>query len=432
MEKKIPFRLTAALGAYLVIEVLAFAAFWMATGGPFSFARVGARRVAARTGANQELSALRPNDSGGWTFEDSILHPYLGYARQPGDDTHFFGFRTVAARPGVADGPTIVVGITGGSVGQLFFDWATSHPRWEEDLRSVSGLEGASFEYVHLGLRGYKQPQQLLATAYYLSLGGRLDLLLNIDGFNEIGLGAELLDNGVSPLYPYHWLALTGAQLEPQVLRRLGKLASLRAKRGTYEAISRPLFWSPAVGLIWWQSDRRLEAKIANVERSFSVSEGAGALPYFRGGPPLPPDADFDRFIAQIWSRSSKQMQALAEGHEFSYFHFLQPNQYVPDSKPLSRAEEQILLPDLPSSRHVRSGYPLLIEEGERLREAGVSFHDITNVFRSEPATLYIDPCCHFNERGNELLAQEMVRRIRDELGSAEPAAAPIPREPAE
>ena len=40
--------------------------------------------------------------------------------------------------------------------------------------------------FVNLALFGYKQPQQLTTLAYLMSIGGQFDLVLNIDGFNEV------------------------------------------------------------------------------------------------------------------------------------------------------------------------------------------------------------------------------------------------------
>jgi len=36
---------------------------------------------------------------------------------------------------------------------------------------------------------GYKQPQQLLVLSYFLSIGQPFDMVMNIDGFNEVALG---------------------------------------------------------------------------------------------------------------------------------------------------------------------------------------------------------------------------------------------------
>ncbi|MGV2341075.1 MAG UNVERIFIED_CONTAM: hypothetical protein LVR18_46165 [Planctomycetaceae bacterium] len=46
---------------------------------------------------------------------------------------------------------------------------------------------------MRLALPGYKQPQQLMALNYVLSLGGEFDAVLNIDGFNDGAL--SILEN---------------------------------------------------------------------------------------------------------------------------------------------------------------------------------------------------------------------------------------------
>ena len=47
---------------------------------------------------------------------------------------------------------------------------------------------------------GWKQPQQLLALSWILALGGELDVLINVDGFNEVALdGVENAERGVFP-----------------------------------------------------------------------------------------------------------------------------------------------------------------------------------------------------------------------------------------
>ena len=61
------------------------------------------------------------------------------------------------------------------------------------------------------------------------------------------------------------------------------------------------------------------------------------------------------------------------------YFQFLQPNQYLPDSKPLSTEEQRIAYePDSPCRGVVEQGYPLLQAAGRNLRQAGVEFVDLS------------------------------------------------------
>lgn len=75
------------------------------------------------------------------------------------------------------------------------------------ELAKASGRE---IRLVDLGMGGYKQPQQLMTLVYLTSLGAEFDLVINIDGFNEVALPpTELVPRGVFPLYPRDWYIQT-------------------------------------------------------------------------------------------------------------------------------------------------------------------------------------------------------------------------------
>jgi hypothetical protein len=40
---------------------------------------------------------------------------------------------------------------------------------------------------LNFGSGGFRQPQQLLILTYFFLIGQRLDLVINLDGFNEVG-----------------------------------------------------------------------------------------------------------------------------------------------------------------------------------------------------------------------------------------------------
>ncbi|REJ74050.1 MAG: hypothetical protein DWQ36_09210 [Acidobacteria bacterium] len=398
--------------AYAIVELSSAATFWWAHGRGFSFAELAAARREARLGRPaDELTQVdgADRDPGGWTFEDSILHPYLGYARQPADEVQtFYGFPTTAEPASAAD-DVFVVGITGGSVGELFYRWATRERTWEEQLRRLPSLRDARIEYVHLGLRGYKQPQQLLATAYYLALGGRLDLLVALDGFNELSLAGELYESGVFPAYPYHWRALSAPQSDARGLRSLARVLGLREARSRWAGVAERLRFSVTAGTVWSLVDARLARQIA--AEASGAARQPGDFPYFRNGPAFAGDqAGFVDFATRLWTRSSTQLDALAQRHGFAYFHFLQPNLNVEGSKPLSLREQELLLPGSAHQRFAERGYPALREAGQELAGAGVHFVDLTQVFADVEQTLYMDGCCHFFDPGNEIVGREMVR----------------------
>ena len=61
----------------------------------------------------------------------------------------------------------------------------------------------------------------------------------------------------------------------------------------------------------------------------------------------------------------------------------------------------------------VALGYPRLRVAGKALQERGVAFLDASGVFRNVEETLYID-ACHFDARGNELLAQQIGEKLAE------------------
>jgi len=112
-------------------------------------------------------------------------------------------------------------------------------------------------------------------------------------------------------------------------------------------------------------------------------------------------------------------MRALCEANRVRFHHVLQPNQYVPGSKAFAPGERELAWrPGKPMRPHVEKGYPLLRDAGRELREAGVRFHDLTQVFAEVSDPVYIDDCCHFGQRGTELLADAIGQAIlADERG---------------
>ena len=105
----------------------------------------------------------------------------------------------------------------------------------------------------------------------------------------------------------------------------------------------------------------------------------------------------------------SQQLAHLCATNGFEYFHFLQPNQYVPGSKVL--APEEVRDAYRPASRTAKlvpEAYEDLRAAGQQLVAAGVRLHDLTGVYAEVEEAVYIDACCHVNGMGNVYMAREM------------------------
>jgi hypothetical protein len=109
-------------------------------------------------------------------------------------------------------------------------------------------------------------------------------------------------------------------------------------------------------------------------------------------------------------------MQSMLAARGVPYFHVLQPNQYF-TTRTFSAEEARVARSDAsPFRKAAQSGYPLLVAESETLTSR-VNFLNATGIFDRESAAVYIDDCCHYTLRGNQLLAGAIGRQILSSNG---------------
>lgn len=360
---------------------------------------------------------------------DEVYHPYVGFVRKPTEATKQqgrglgvtdFGYLDEGLPLRVRQPDQVIVAVVGGSVAEQFI--TRSSAALERELRKSPFFRGKKVVFVRLALSGYKQPQQFLTLSYLLSLGGEFDLLINLDGYNEVVL--PVLENepsGVFPAFPRVWQARRVETHDQAALRLVGRVVYLREQaRSRALFVNRPPWnWSPTVCLLWVSSHRALENSI-NEDLLAFTNEKASQREFAVSGPRLTFASEPDglRYCAALWRRSSWQMHQLCAANGIRYYHFLQPNQYLPGSKPqLSDAERRLAVqPGALGEAQVHAGYPLLIQQGAELSKRGVRFGDLTQIFASHPEPTYSDACCHLTDRGNDILAQRIGEFVRRDL----------------
>jgi len=368
------------------------------------------------------------------------FHPYLGYTGRPGahpwGDTlapyNDFGFFSISRRPYPFRGQVgdLVIGVAGGSVAEIFANRA--EPMLQAALDDLG--VGRRVVLIALGTGGYKQPQQLYAVEYALLAGFNFDLVLNLDGYNDVVLAAANADDGIHPLYPsgYHTAMLARLaqhRLDPAIIESLADTyRAYRAERTVLSWIGtwpyrRSVFLNALAAEYSAYSQRRIEAlQYAMVGQAL-----AGADDALRG-PPFHAE-DVYAAAADAWAASSRMLHAALRERGIPYVHVLQPNQYVEGSKPLTEHERATAYaPDYDWSRHARQGYPYLIRAGQALAAEGEPYYDLTMVFAGVNEDLYIDVCCHFNPRGNEILARAIAPAIARAVAPAAVSPTATPR----
>jgi hypothetical protein len=430
------FVLVAAVLVLAAVEGIGWLAWWRLEGRPYSWAQgagAAARAVALGAGG-AETTANRPEELPEYLFwmRDEILHPFLGYVQDPGrapgapfGSTDPWGFFAPSRRPPPGEDTEIILAVTGGSVATFFA--VTAGEELARLLEAAPAFAGRRVVVENWASPGYKQPQQLFTLSWFLALGRRPDVVINLDGFNDLVLGwAENARHGVYPFYPRSWHWRVRQVPEGATQEAIGRVAWARQRRaaaaGAFAAS--PLVRSALGSFLWRARDRRLAAALAAAEEALrqAAEDETASHDYLAQGPPLrsrelPPYLDE---AAELWRRSSEQMAALCASAGIPYFHFLQPNQYAPESKPMGR-EERLRAIGYPwAERIVPRGYALLREQGAELRARGVRFHDLHRAFAGVAEPLYIDACCHFDDRGNQILARAVAAAVAGELQAVE------------
>ena len=386
-----------------------------------SFSREGLKEeIATRYQNLQKENGKEDAEEEGGYLGSHILHPYLGFVKAPSKSINQFCF----------DGPDpitkksedqINICLMGGSVAMGVYDYSR-----EEITRKLqeSGLFGnKKIEIVLLALGGYKQPQQLMALNYFLALGAEYDIIINLDGFNEIVLPySDNLEFNVFSSYPRHWNFYSKKKLDSKVQLLLSKELGLSEKQKNLDKLFVEKHFNQSnFGLLLWNILKRKNERLASsIESQLRDAVKNSGSDYQSTGPKqmVSDTTQFFKDQAKFWKRSSLIMNGISKSMECKYFHFLQPNQYVENSKKLTENELSIAYEHTTFSYKtaVQKGYPFLISEGEGLIAQGVNYYDLTLIFKDEKASVYNDKCCHFNDYGYDVIANEMSDRIINQL----------------
>jgi hypothetical protein len=379
-----------------------------------------------------------PGERAGQLTGDA-LHPYFGPTHRPGLD---FDIPAALRLPGRADATAprtnnfgfvspddypyarrsedeLIVGIFGGSVALWFCE--VGRDRLLANLRSDPRFAGRPVVPLCFAHEGYKQPQQVLLLSYFLAVGQAFDVVVNIDGFNEVAIGRMNDERGMDVSMPsvlhleplvniLDQSTLTPAKIEvlANIARGREHIARLRERmRGVrFAAVNFVLEQFHAMA---W---RRYQADVG----AFSALPPKPATSLVRVTPRLRVRAGPALFedIARQWANASGQMHDLLAARGAAYVHVLQPNQYF-TTRTFAPGEAAVAVnPESIFKAGAEAGYPLLVTQGTALQARGVRFFDGTHLFDEERAPVYMDDCCHYTLRGNEILADVVARGIRD------------------
>ena len=412
------FWLLLLLATWAAIEAVSLVAFSAFNRALFSYGRIRAEMAAGGLAA-APASALSGRTSFNWADYVEVLHPYFGFVADPTRNkpswaVSDFGF----VFNGDTDAITkrapgrIVVAVFGGSFANGVF------PALRSLVQAKASALGKEIQFVNFSSAGYKQPQQLMVLNYLMALGAEFDIVVNVDGFNDVVLPyIENVRDHVNPFFPRLWNRRTSETISPADLRKIGYVEFLKARRAGWARRfeGSRLYFSPTLCLVWQYGDRAMSRAIYAAEQEI-LAEGDSSRSYTMRGPKynFTDDRRLFQDLADVWRNSSEQMATLCAARGIRYYHFLQPNQYVPNSKPMAAEERMRAAPEgNPYQVGVVGGYPFLVKAGDQLKGAGIQFFDLTQIFAGVREPVYNDNCCHLNAAGYVIVA----RRIWDEIG---------------
>ena len=307
-----------------------------------------------------------------------------------------------------------IIAVFGGSVAANF--WFTER-RWrilEETLNAIPELEHVKPVDLNFAFGAYKQPQQLMAASFFISyLGQDVDVVVNIDGFNEIALSWVNQCKGIAPSMPYalNMRAVAtriGATGPSDAAYNLAAHFRLRATRARFASS--------------WLADHLLSRWWLRASHHDGRS-GLSAVPLERASA-----ADTRESViyeaAERWERSSRHLWALATAADAVYVHILQPNQYCDTGRTFTADELSFAFSEAWYEQSAPLGYPLLLEGGRRLSDQGIDFVDATRLFDDVTETVYRDGDCHYTWFGKRMFAEEVAQQVATALRARELAAA--------
>ncbi len=397
-RKKAVFRVAALLLVYVSAEGIAWmAALSQAAGGT--------------NGLRTKLLAIESSDSSAEVdtrFE--VIHPYLGYVMHINNPDYRvqgtqrfsvtdFGFYDAGSPIRKRSPNKLIVGITGGSVAHHFS--VLSSDEFASAL--ANRFPTREIVFVRLALCGFKQPQQLMSLNYILSLGGEFDLVINIDGFNEIALpGPENIASDVFAAFPRSWHLRTVTGNDTQALRMIGYITYCRQQRQELAIHFKPWCWSPIALLTWNFRNSLVEQRTLQGQKELHAVDDLRHR-FCSSGPSETFGSDEEMYarLARLWADSSLQMHRVCDSNGIEYHHFLQPSPHYPVATDSDHPDE-VAVDSI--AVKVRQGYPMLQVHGKHLQELGVRFSDMTDVFDSFDGHAFID-AIHFNKLANDHFA---------------------------
>jgi hypothetical protein len=380
-------------------------------------------------------------------FKNKILfHPYLGFSHPPDGQISLetwqnfyggsldeynrlpkeqlnrnnYGYQSAADYPLQDYDQEYLIGIFGGSVASSFA--LTGQQSLIKNLQKHPLFKGKNIRVLNFSQPGYKQPQQLIALIYFLALGQNFDIIITLDGFNEVALGAKNHELGRHIAMPSmsHLIPLLGRLGGARIdIYDIEKLAQVRKVQKSIVRTENNLKANHSAGLYLINELKHSYLTWEHYDLTLDLEQDLSKQDFSRLINLNPKNAQNTDIamekIRELWFNSSILMSNLASTNNAQYFHFLQPNQYYSEHRMDTKPSSHFFSPKSPFLEKIELGYPMLRKSGISLVEKGIAFKDLSTLFEPPLDSYYIDTCCHFTRVGNQKIANAIATHILEQ-----------------
>ena len=310
----------------VLIESVSITAYYFQT-GTFFYARSTRSIDPALT-----MPEAVENGGGGQQINVQQLHPYFGYTDKAGIQHRLpylqtahaannFGFASIYNYPFKKENPNqFIVGVFGGSVAANYAFFEIERRLLAAALKQLPAMADKEIIILPFAIGGYKQPQQLLVLSYFLSIGQEFDLVINIDGFNEVALSYLNYQHGVESSMPSDLILLPMVNLATGTLVKDElelTLATLRDKENLADSVKSLTASRTATGyeFSWLRSRYFAQSYWENMAKldQLRIAKGPSEQSYMQipAGPSLSADEAL-KHMAERWSDFVDNDEAVA------------------------------------------------------------------------------------------------------------------------
>ena len=357
------------------------------------------------------------------------ISPYFGFPEFPVQETHSnYGFITM---PGF-EGKTLpyipavreeeyIVGVFGGSIASAFYQSTVSE--LTKALQAHPDLSGRRVVILNFAMGALKQPQTLFYLAYFVSIGQPLDLVINIDGLNDLAGCAGNLNHGHHMAMPPADITnVFSALLEVPKLNESVLEYFLKIRR--YDILiekmeSGVIPFAKAFGFV-----ERYKRKRHLLASKKPEVRNRDELMWIHRVNPVKftqlNDSDFNLLMAEIagfWCRSTKMMVSICREMSISYIHCLHPSHFLMEGE-LSPGDKSLVEGTDVSvyRRLVQIGYPELLA---RMEDAMGDWQDarycsLLGVLENISDDFLEDAIAHFKPNALSAMATIISRFVLD------------------